>query len=137
MRCKYAFFLLTPFIVLALFASSPATVEWDVIETLKFEKAPLDVAVSNNGRFVYVLTEGGVINIYSTDGTQRETIVVGKTVDGIKAGPREDLLFLSSRKDKTVQVITVDFVQDINISGSPFKGKADAPVIVAVFSDFQ
>jgi hypothetical protein len=29
----------------------------------------------------------------------RDTIVVGNSIDGIKAGPREDIHFLSSRKD--------------------------------------
>jgi hypothetical protein len=137
MKCKYAFFLLTPFIVLTLFASSPATVEWEVVKTLSLEKAPLDVAVSNNGRYVYVLTEEGVIYIYASDGTKKEKIVVGKSIDGIKAGPIEDVLFLTSRSDKTVQVVTIDFIQNINVSGSPFKGAVDAPVVVAVFSDFQ
>ena len=28
-------------------------------------------------------------------------------------------------------------VQQINVSGSPFKGKADAPVAVATFNDFE
>ena len=137
MKCKYAFLLLTPLIVLTLFASSPATVEWDVLKTFRLEKAPLDVAVSNNGRYIYVLTEEGIIYIYSTDGSQKEKIAVGKSIDGIKAGPREDVLLLSSRSEKTVQVVTVDFVQNIDVSGSPFKGAVDAPVVVAVFSDFQ
>ncbi len=137
MKGKHAAFLLMPLIVLALFAPSLATVEWNVVKTLKMEKAPLDIAVSLNGRLVYVLTDEGIIYIYSADGKLKDKISVGKSIDGIKAGPREDTLFISSRKNKTVQVITLDFFQNINISGSPFKGPADAPVVVAVFSDFQ
>jgi len=52
-------------------------------------------------------------------------------------GPKEDVLLLTSGKAKTVQIITLDFVQEINVSGSPFKGKVDAPVAVATFNDFQ
>ena len=137
MKGKHAAFLLMPLIVLALFAPSLATVEWNVVKTLKMEKAPLEIAVSLNGRLVYVLTEEGIIYIYSADGKLKDKISVGKSIDGIKAGPREDILFISSRKNKTVQVITLDFFHNINISGSPFKGPADAPVVVAVFSDFQ
>ena len=50
---------------------------------------------------------------------------------------REDVLILTSGKAKTVQIITLDFIQEINISGSPFKGKAEAPVAVATFNDFE
>jgi hypothetical protein len=69
--------------------------------------------------------------------TGRDTIAVGDSVDTIKAGPREDILFLSSRKDSTVQLITLEFIQNIDVSQSPFKGQADAPIAIAVFSDFQ
>lgn len=44
---------------------------------------------------------------------------------------------LSSRTGSTVQLITLDFIQNINVTGSPFKGPADAPIAIAVFSDFQ
>jgi hypothetical protein len=52
-------------------------------------------------------------------------------------GPREDVLLLTSGNAKTVQIITLDFIQEINISESPFKGNADAPVAVTTFTDFQ
>ena len=32
---------------------------------------------------------------------------------------------------------TKEFIQKINVSESPFKGSADAPIAIAVFSDFQ
>jgi len=55
----------------------------------------------------------------------------------MKIGPRGKRLFLTSTKDRTVQVVTIDFIVDINVSGSPYKGRQDAPVVIAVFSDFQ
>jgi protein-disulfide isomerase len=58
-------------------------------------------------------------------------------VDSIKPGPGEEILFLVSSKKKTVQLAVLDFVQDINSAGSPFKGAADAPVTIALFTDFQ
>ena len=114
-----------------------AEVEWNLHRTFKTQKAPLDVDVSIDGRWVFVLTDQGEILIYSSNGGLKDTIHVGDTIDEIKAGPREDILFLSSRKDSTVQLITLDFVEQINIAGSPFKGPADAPVAITVFSDFQ
>lgn len=137
MRAKYIIFLLTPLIVLTLFAPSPATVEWNILVAFQIEKAPLDMAVSSNGKYVYVLSDEGVIYIYTSNGELKDKMSVGKTIDGIKAGPREDILFISSSKNKRVQIITLDFLQNINISGAPFKGPADARVVVAVFNDFQ
>jgi hypothetical protein len=114
-----------------------AEVEWTLHRTFKTGKPPRDVEASVNGKWVFILTEQGEILIYAANGVLRDTIVVGDSIDGIKAGPREDILFLSSRKDSTIQLITLDFIQNINVTGSPFKGPADASIAIAVFSDFQ
>jgi hypothetical protein len=86
---------------------------------------------------VFVLTHQGEILIYSADGILNDKFTPGIHVDAIEAGPREDILLLTSRKNRTVKVITVNFICDINVSGSPFKGRADAPVVIAVFNDYQ
>ena len=54
-----------------------------------------------------------------------------------KLGPGGETLILRSGKNKTVELVTLDFIQKINITGSPFKGPQDAPVVIAVFDDFQ
>jgi len=136
MNNKSVAYLLIPLLVLTFFSYSNAGVEWDVVKTFKIEKRPLDVAASADGRWLYVLTDQGNIHIYR-DGALKGKIGVGKRVDEIDVGPRGDILFLTSKKDKVVQLVTVDLVQEIGISGSPFKGPANAPVVIAVFSDFQ
>jgi hypothetical protein len=137
MKSRTAIFLVTLFLLFTWLASSPATVEWDVAGTLNLKEKARDAAISLNGKWIFVLTEKGEILIYSLDGKLKDTISVGKSVEGIKVGPREDLLLLTSGTAKTVQIITLDFIQEINVSGSPFKGNADAPVAVATFNDFQ
>lgn len=137
MNNKLAASLLIPVILLSLCSQGNALVEWDVKKTLQLDKPPVDLAVSLNGRWVFVLTEQGNILIYSGDGKLRDKIPVGNHVDGIKVGPEEDILLLYSKKKKTVQILVLDFIQDINVSNSPFKGPADAPVEIAVFADFQ
>jgi len=47
------------------------------------------------------------------------------------------MLLLKSRGNQTIEILVIDFIQKINISSSPFKGPTDAPVMIAVFSDFQ
>ena len=137
MKSKLAIFLLSAFIILTVLTHSHAEVEWTLHKTFKTQTPPRDVEASVNGKWVFVLTEQGQILIYASNGVLRDSIDVGNSIDSIKAGPREDILFLSSRKDSTVQLITLDFIQNIDVSGSPFKGLADAPVAIAVFSDFQ
>ena len=137
MKSRFAIFIVTLFLLFFWVATSTATVEWDVAGTLNLKEKPRDAAIALNGKWIFVLTDTGEILIYSSDGKLEGTISVGKDVEGIKAGPREDILLLTSGKDKQVQIITLDFIQEINVSGSPFKGKADAPVVIAAFNDFQ
>ena len=129
--------LLALVMVPVLFSQGLATVEWDIQKTLNLKDAPLDVAVSLSGRWIFVLTQSGNVQMYTPDGRLEETIPVGPRVDGIRVGPREDLLLLSSKADKTVQMVLLDFIRPINVTGSPSKGPADAPVVIAVFSDFE
>ena len=137
MKTRFTILLMTSLLVLTLTGFSNAQVEWDVQRTFNLEKPALDVAVSLNGRWVYVLIDQGEIHIYSHEGTRKGKISVGNSADGIKPGPAEDVLFISNRENKTLQVIMLDFIRNINTKGSPFKGPADAPVVMAVFSDFQ
>jgi hypothetical protein len=137
MKSRTGIFLVTLFLLFTWLASSPATVEWNVAGTLNLKEKALDAAISLNGKWIFVLTYEGEILIYSLDGKLKDKISVGKSVESIKVGPREDVLVLTSGKAKTVQIIILDFIQEINVSGSPFKGNADAPVAIATFNDFQ
>ena len=137
MKHRYTWFLVAFFIVFGCFTDAFPVVEWNVQKSFKLEKPPLDVAVASSGKWIFVLAEGGNLLIYSADGTLKERIVVESHVDGVAAGAKEDILFLSSRKASTVQKIELDFVYDINTVGAPFKGPKDAPVVIAVFNDFQ
>jgi protein-disulfide isomerase len=92
---------------------------------------------SANRNEIYVLNPKGELLIYNINGHLTERINVGKSYDRLKLVQGPDILFLSSRKDKTIQIIQLEFVQNINTLGSPFKGSENAPVIIAVFSEFQ
>lgn len=125
------------FICLFFSWSALAEVEWKVLNTLNVEKRPQDMAISTSGEFVFILTEDGVVHVYDSGGVLQGKMAVGKHVDSIAAGPKENILIIKSRKKKTVQSILVEFIYDINVKGSPFKGNADAPVIITVFTDYQ
>ena len=118
-------------------SSVEAAVEWNLLDTISIEAIPLDTAVSPDGRSIYVLTDDGKIRIYDNDGNYKETIDIGAHVDQIRLDPRGQRLFATNRQNRTVQIIELEFIHRINILGSPSKGPRDAPVVIAVFSDFQ
>ena len=137
MKNRSVVLLLIPVILLSLSSQIHGAVEWDVTKTLNIEKTPLDVAVSLDGSWVFVLTDKGSLLIYSREGELEDEVPVGKHVDDIEVGPEADRLFLRSQKNKTVQILLLEFIQDFDNTGSPFKGRVDAAVEIAVFSDFQ
>ena len=124
-------------LLMASGAIGSATVEWEVLNTLKLEAPPLDVAISPDGKAVFVLTHEGSIHIYEVNGRLTDKIEVGEQIDHIELGPKGTHLFATSRQNKTVKVIALDFIKQITTKGSPYKGLEDAPVVIADFSDFE
>jgi len=138
MKIKYAAFAFVSLLIgLGVSPSSHAEVEMTVARTLTLDETPVDSALSAGGKYIFVLTDKGKVLVYNPDGKLSDSIPVDKSIDSIKAGPREEILLLVSSKNKTVQVAVLEFVQEINVTGSPFKGAADAPVTIALFTDFQ
>ena len=114
-----------------------AAVEIKLEKTLQTEGVPLDVVVSRDGNMTFVLTDKGDVLIYDRTGNLIDTITVGPHVAQIELDPSGERLFATSRQNKTVEIITIDFIHQINTLGSPHKGPQEAPVTIAVFSDFQ
>lgn len=118
-------------------ALAQAEVEKGASKTLKLETKPIDLAVSADGKYTFVLAEGGQVLIYDNTGDLRGSLKVSDSVVRIGSSPKGDFLLLADSKDKTLEYLQINFIVDIDISGLPFKGPADAPVVVAVFSDYQ
>jgi len=137
MRFKTAVFLTVLFSVVAFQRVCLAEVDWSVLRTFNLEEPPLDVAFSGNRNHIYVLNNKGQILIFNTSGSLLDKIEVGPDIDRMQLVQGSDVVFLTSRKNKTIQIVQLDFVQKINIAGSPYMGPDNAPVVIAVFSEFQ
>ena len=114
-----------------------AAVEINLQKTLTTDGAPIDVVVSQDGNLTFVLTDKGNVLIYDRIGNLTDTVAIGPHIDQIEISPRGERLFAASRQNKTVEIITLEFIHEINTLGSPSKGPQEAPVTIAVFSDFQ
>lgn len=115
-----------------------AEVAWQAAPAVDIGRKPKDAAISASGDWVYVLTEDGDILIYSSaDGQLEDRIHVGDHISFIAAGATDNQLLTGSRKDRTLQILTLEFIKDIDISGAPFIGSADAPVSIVVFMDYE
>ncbi len=114
-----------------------AEVEKGDSRTFKLDAKPIDMATSADGQYTFVLTEGGKVFILDRNGTLKDTLTVNESVISIGTSPKGDFLLLADSKENTLEVVKISFVVDIDITGLPFKGPADAPVVVAVFSDYQ
>ena len=112
-------------------------VEFNVLKTLQLETTPIDVAITPDGRQIYVLNDRGEILVYSSTHKLEGKIKVDDQVDQIKLGPRGDTLILTSSQIKTIQLATVDFIKNIDTAGAPSKGAEHAKVEIIVFDDFQ
>lgn len=106
-------------------------------KSLSLEAEPLDVAVSRDGRRVYVLTRNGNLQVYTGDGDLLEEIVLEKPYDALRPGPFPGTLVAVNRKDRRLDVLRISFIREIDTTGAPDKGPGDAPVEIVVFSDFQ
>ena len=114
-----------------------AAVEITPQKTLKTDGVPVDVAVTQDGNLTFVLTDSGSVLIYDQKGILTDTIQIGPHIDQMEIGPRGERLFVTSRKNKTVEIITLDFIHEINTLGAPTKGPPEASIVIVAFSDFQ
>jgi DNA-binding beta-propeller fold protein YncE len=126
-------------LALLLVSAAPghAAADWEIVRSLNTGTRPVDVAVSVDGRSVFVLTEDGVLSVYTPDMVLTEKFQAGKDAERISVAPDGERVYVTYRQGKRVDVVQIDYVRDINLAGAPTKGPERAPVTIAVFSDFQ
>jgi hypothetical protein len=114
-----------------------ADIEWTIKKQLQVDAAPTGVALTQDGKWMFVLTSKEVI-IYETKGDKILTrIPLEKPYDTLSYSDADNTILLSSRSEKAIKVIGIDTVHQFSLSGLPIKGPENAPVTIAVFSDYQ
>ncbi len=115
-----------------------ATVGSRLLKSFALQGAPLDVAVSPDGTWTFVLGKDGKVAIYNADGELNDTLQVAKGATAIALqGKRGERLLVTSDAPPRLTIYKLRFAAQIDTTGSPFLGNPNAPVTVALFSDFQ
>ena len=114
-----------------------ASVVASTVGTITSKGAVADTALSGDGQLFFVLSGSGRVDIYSSGGEFKDSITLDGPADRISASQTGDVIYLTDRARGTTEMVSVSFVQRVDVEGSPFKGPASAPVVVAVFADFQ
>jgi len=113
-----------------------AKVFQSVDKTYTAPVTPIDIAVSADGNYTYILGPNGKVAIHTNSG-EKEEISVGGDYDRIVVSGDGSKIWLSNQKTKEVKEVFVDFLKKLTADGSPFLGEDKAPVVITVFSDFQ
>jgi DNA-binding beta-propeller fold protein YncE len=115
-----------------------AEIERGDSRSFKLDAKPIDMTITADGKYIFVLAEGGrVLSYDNTSGELKGTINVSESAMSIATSSSGDFLLLADSKSNTLEMVGISFVEEIDIAGLPFKGPADAPVVIAVFSDYQ
>ena len=137
MRIKSLVAILTLSTLLLSSSTGFAEIEWNVLQTLNLKEPPVDIAFSTSRNKILVLTEKGNLQIFEPDGQQIANLDVGKGFNRLYHVQGSDVVLLSGQNNKTAKIVELSFIEQINTIGAPFLGAENAPVVIAVFSDFE
>jgi len=114
-----------------------AGVEWTVTKQVSLDAEPLDVASSADGKLIFVLVPGEVLIYTISKNKITNHIPVDKVFNRLRYTASTNTLVLTSSSARTLKIIKLEWIYSMSVSGLPFRGPVDAPVTVAVFSDYQ
>ncbi len=114
-----------------------AKVQIQVENSWKLPAKPLDIVYSLDSKKVFILTNEEQVLIYNPIGELIGKVEVDDGVSAIDIAPRGEKLYLINKKVNSFTEIAVDFVVSIDTTGSPYLGNENAPVVLAVFTDFE
>lgn len=97
---------------------------------------PVDIALSPDGNWTFILTTSGEIAVYDRADRLIQTLNAGSGYERMEYDSSRNRLVLagSGRKLKTI-LLAMRF--DIDGEASPYRGPEGAPVIITVYTDFQ
>ncbi len=125
-----------------LIASAPSSgtdgrLEWKEVNRIQIPAQAIDFVYSLDGKYAFILMQNQRVLVYDQKGELQGSIPVEAGVSAIDIAPQGQLLYLIDTEQNLTTTLALDFVAFINTAESAYRGKIDAPVTIAVFSDFQ
>lgn len=127
--------LMLGFILTAVSVGAEMQVELNKRQPLG--KTPLDIAQSVSDGRLFILLEGGTVQILSANGQIQERFQADPDVTTLEVSPDGNRLYLGNAKRNELQLIDLSVVYELPVNNSATKGPADAPVTLVLFDDFQ
>ncbi len=112
-------------------------VEWKVQQTWPTAGKTLSMVNSLDGKYVFLLNDKQQVQVFSSQGQLQGNIPVEEGVSAIDISPQGETLYLINNSGQSFTSVAVSFIVDVDVAGSPFKGPADAPVTLTLFTDFE
>lgn len=114
-----------------------ADLQKNMVKRQPLGQTPVDIAQSVSDGRLFVLLEGGDVQIFSPAGQKQERFNVGSGVTSLQVSPDGQRLYLGNAKSNELQFVEISFVQQLPVNNSAIKGAKNAPVTITVFDDFQ
>lgn len=133
-------FILVAIVISVIYVGAPyasAKMELTVQKKLQFKQEPIALVSSRDGKYLYILVEGKLIVYSLRSGKVQYTVPVDKTIDKITLSDTNEFLILGSSAEKTAQILRINFIHQIEITGRPYRGPENAPVTLVAFMDYQ
>ncbi len=125
------------FALVLIAVSVCAEMQIELFKRQPLGKTPLDVAQSVSDGRIFILLEGGTVQILSADGEIEERFQADKDTTSLEVSPDGKRLYLGNAKRNELQFIDLSIVYNLPVNSSATKGPENAPVTITVFDDFQ
>ncbi|MFV0436391.1 MAG: thioredoxin domain-containing protein [Desulfopila sp.] len=112
-------------------------IDWRIMAQWPLDTVPVDLVHSLDGKLLFILDNQHQVLVYDNQAKLQGKIPVGEGVSRIDIAPRGEALYLIDSKANNFTSLALSYTYDIDISGSPYKGEANAPVTLVVFTDFE
>ena len=111
--------------------------DWTLKKQFQVEDTPLDMTTSPDGKTIFFLLPGKILFYSVAENRVVDFVQVDKKMDGLTFSAKENLFILVNSKEKLVKIYKLESTARIDLTGSPIRGVENAPVTIAVYSDFQ
>jgi hypothetical protein len=120
-------------------AAQPAKAEfeWTEMKELNLSEKPLALATSLNGQWIVVLLKGEVQLFSQENFSLLGKFPVDKSFDTMSFSENLQAVILGNSEKKTIKILQIEQILDINVANLPIIGPAEAPITIVVFSDYQ